>query len=46
MPEQTVQSARRPQLAELLNEHSEDVVLVIPVGAKFSDVATRMNLLY
>jgi hypothetical protein len=46
MPEQTVQSVGRAQLAELLSEHSESLVLVIPVGAKFSDVLNRMKLLY
>jgi hypothetical protein len=45
-PDQAVQSVGRAQLAELLSERSEENVLVIPVGAKFSDVANRINFLY
>lgn len=45
-PNQTVQSVPRSQLAELLDEHSEQNVLVIPIGAKFSDIANRIGLLF
>ena len=41
-----VQSVGWAQLAGLLSERSEENVLVIPVGANFSDVANRIRLLY
>ena len=45
-PEQTVQATQLAQLLEVMQKHFEENFLVIPVGSKFADISTRINLLY
>jgi|SRR5271157_361778 len=44
-PDQAVRCVQRSQLAEVLVKHSEQTILVIPIGPKFSDVNNRINVL-